>query len=143
VDALAYQAVKYRQREGWSHRDLLRLAHPLTDEPARRDLFDWIVRGTLGPNVPTLVGAAAALARATTAAEAAALIRAHNLPREAVPTALLNDRDVWLALLERMPLTALVRSLAKLTAVGVLAHFSEPLSPRCAPMHRGAATRAR
>ena len=25
---LAYQVVKYRQREGWSHRDLLRLAHP-------------------------------------------------------------------------------------------------------------------
>ena len=27
VDALAYQAVKYRQREGVTHRDLLRLAH--------------------------------------------------------------------------------------------------------------------
>ena len=27
-DALAYQAVKYRQREGVTHRDLLRLAHP-------------------------------------------------------------------------------------------------------------------
>ncbi len=28
VEALAYQAVKYRQREGVTHRDLLRLAHP-------------------------------------------------------------------------------------------------------------------
>ena len=28
ADALAYQAVKYRQRDGVSHRDLLRLAHP-------------------------------------------------------------------------------------------------------------------
>jgi 60 kDa SS-A/Ro ribonucleoprotein len=28
VDALAYQAVKYRQRDGVAHRDLLRLAHP-------------------------------------------------------------------------------------------------------------------
>ena len=28
VDELAYQAVKYQQRSGWSHRDLLRLAHP-------------------------------------------------------------------------------------------------------------------
>src|ERR671919_2458899 len=28
VDALAYQAVKYRQREGVTHRDVLRLAHP-------------------------------------------------------------------------------------------------------------------
>jgi 60 kDa SS-A/Ro ribonucleoprotein len=30
---LAYQAVKYRQRDGWTHRDLLRLAHP--DAPSR------------------------------------------------------------------------------------------------------------
>ncbi len=27
-ESLAYQAVKYRQREGMTHRDLLRLAHP-------------------------------------------------------------------------------------------------------------------
>jgi 60 kDa SS-A/Ro ribonucleoprotein len=47
------------------------------------------------------------------------LIRGDNLPRETVPTELLNDPAVWEALLERMPLTALVRSLAKLTAVGV------------------------
>src|SRR5207253_2941794 len=55
VDALAYQAVKYRQREGMTHRDLLRLAHPggsvssgnptleVSDEHSR--LFEWIVRG--------------------------------------------------------------------------------------------------
>ena len=27
ADALAYQVVKYRQRGGWTHRDLLRKAH--------------------------------------------------------------------------------------------------------------------
>src|SRR5262249_40867057 len=44
VDALAYQAVKYKQREGWSHRDLLRLAHPQAgaDDAVRRALFDWM-----------------------------------------------------------------------------------------------------
>ena len=30
-DKLAYQVLKYRQREGWTHRDLLRLAHPAGD----------------------------------------------------------------------------------------------------------------
>ena len=58
---------------------------------------------------------------------AAALIRAHDLPREAVPTGLLNDPAVWEALLERMPLTALVRSLAKLTAVGVVKPLGDQL----------------
>src|SRR5262249_50208717 len=122
-----YQAVKYRQRNGWSHRDLLRLAHPVTDEPARRALFDWVCRGTLAPETPRLIDAAVALSGATDATMAASLIRAHDLPREAVPTGLLNDPVVWQALLERMPLTALVRSLAKLTQVGVVKPLGESL----------------
>jgi len=120
IERVAYQVVKYRQRGGWSLRDLLRLAHPETAEPARAALLDWVCRGTEGEALPALARAASALGRADTGAEAARLIRAHDLPREAVPTALLNEPAVWKALLERMPLTALVRSLAKLTAVGVV-----------------------
>lgn len=33
-DDLAWQVVKYRQRDGWSHRDVLRKAHPSTTDPA-------------------------------------------------------------------------------------------------------------
>ena len=51
VDRLAYQAVKYRQRGGWTHRDLLRLAHPRTDERAVRATFDWIAHGAVGEAV--------------------------------------------------------------------------------------------
>jgi 60 kDa SS-A/Ro ribonucleoprotein len=127
VDRLAYQLVKYRQRGGWSHRDLLRLAHPEVSDPARAALLDWVCRGTDSDALPSLVRAADALARTAVPAAAAALIRAHDLPREVVPTGLLNDPAVWEALLEHMPLTALVRSLAKLTAVGVLKPFGERL----------------
>jgi 60 kDa SS-A/Ro ribonucleoprotein len=127
VDRLAHQLVKYRQRGGWSHRDLLRLAHPETAEPARAALLDWVCRGTESRALPTLVKAAVALSRATNGADAASLIRAENLPREAVPTELLNDPAVWEALLERMPLTALVRSLAKLTSVGVVKPLGDQL----------------
>ena len=127
MERLAYQLVKYRQRNGWSHRDLLRLAHPEVADPARAALLDWVCRGTLADALPALVHAAAQLGQATDPAAAAQLIRAHDLPREAVPTALLNDPAVWAALLERMPLTALVRSLAKLTAVGVLQPLGDQL----------------
>jgi len=127
ADRLAYQLVKYRQRGGWSHRDLLRLAHPETAEPARAALLDWVCRGTESEALPALVRAAVALSRATDGAEAASLIRGDNLPRETVPTELLNDPAVWAALLERMPLTALVRSLAKLTAVGVVKPLGDQL----------------
>ncbi|WP_396899221.1 TROVE domain-containing protein [Mycolicibacterium sp.] len=49
VDQLAYQLVKYRQRGGWSHRDLLRLASPggIVD-PARRMAVNWAVGKGLG-----------------------------------------------------------------------------------------------
>jgi 60 kDa SS-A/Ro ribonucleoprotein len=68
-----------------------------------------------------------ALSRTANGEAAATLIRAYNLPREAVPTELLNDPAVWEALLERMPLTALVRSLAKLTSVGVVLPLGDQL----------------
>ena len=132
VDRLAYQLVKYRQRNGWSHRDLLRLAHPEGATPAQAALFDWACRGTNSDALPAVVQAAMALHGGEVltephAATATTLIRLHDLPREAVPTTLLNDPAVWEALLQRMPLTALVRSLAKLTAVGVLRPLGDHL----------------
>jgi 60 kDa SS-A/Ro ribonucleoprotein len=125
VEHLALQVVKYRQRGGWSHRDLLRLAHPLTDETARRELFDWVCRGTDGEALPALVRAFEAAAKAETAEVIATLIAEHDLPREAVPTEWLNEPRVWEALLRRMPMTALVRNLGKLSAVGVLKPLGE------------------
>ncbi len=56
-EQLAFQAVKYRQRDGWSHRDLLRLAHANpndTTSPVEHDaLFHWITKGELKPR-PTV-----------------------------------------------------------------------------------------
>ena len=39
-DKLAYQLLKYRQRDGWSHRDVMRLAHPVTTNEQIRAMFD-------------------------------------------------------------------------------------------------------
>jgi 60 kDa SS-A/Ro ribonucleoprotein len=44
-EALAYQVAKYQRRDGWSHRDLLRLAHPAPAEPARQAIYRWVVGG--------------------------------------------------------------------------------------------------
>lgn len=43
VENTAYQILKYRQREGTAVRDILRLAHPETTEPARKALFDYVL----------------------------------------------------------------------------------------------------
>ena len=125
LDALAYQAVKYRSRAGWSHRDLLRLAHPETDEPGRAALFDWVCRGTLTEATPTLIHAFAAVqAEGVNGATAAQMVRSHGLPWEALPTGLMTSPAVGAALVERMPIGALVRQLGRLTAMGTLKPFA-------------------
>lgn len=143
LDELALQAVKYRSREGWSHRDLLRLAHPLAapEDRARRALYAWICRGVRDEALPDLVRAAEDLASTADPAEAARLIRAHRLFREAVPTELLRAPEVWAALLESMPVTALVRSLAKMTEVGLLAPGSSAVARVAARLADAAAIR--
>ncbi len=121
ADQLAYQVVKYRQREGWSHRDLLRLAHPATSVPALRDTFEWVVRGTVGAEVPRLVEGFAAAQRASDAATWARLVRDYRLSWEMLPDAALAERTVWDALLDAgLPQTALLRQLPRLTKLGML-----------------------
>jgi len=121
---LAYQLLKYPQRDGWSHRDALRLAHPRPESDEQRALLRRAVTGEVGEAPDTeavrLVRAVAELhAAGEVAAErAAALVREHRLTREMLPTQLLAQPAVWEALLEEMPLTALVRNLATLTRVG-------------------------
>lgn len=123
---LAYQAVKYQARDGWSHRDLLRLAHPKPDNYTRYSLYHWITQGWPGIGVEPhddhalrIIWAMEKAKRAGSAGEVAQIVREYGLPREALPTQYLNDRAVWEALLPQMPLGALIRNLATLTRVGV------------------------
>src|SRR5204863_8891956 len=122
VDALAYQAVKYRQRLGVTHRDLLRLSHParrvgsgnpeldVSDEHAR--LFEWIVRGGSADGLPRLVEGFVRAQEAASPRASASLVREFRLPREALNPEHLTSPEVWDALLEDMPMTALIRNLA-------------------------------
>jgi 60 kDa SS-A/Ro ribonucleoprotein len=120
ADALAYQAVKYQQRDGWSHRDLLRLAHPKPESETKKALYHWVTQGKLTGEAPALIHAFEEAKRATDAKVVARLIRDAKLPREAVPTQLLSEKLIWEALLTSgMPLTALLRNLATMTRVGL------------------------
>jgi 60 kDa SS-A/Ro ribonucleoprotein len=131
VDALAYQAVKYRQREGMSHRDVLRLAHPaaavsggnptLEVSERHKALFEWISRGETTDRLPRIVEGFVRAQAAEDAATSAELVREYRLPREAVRPEHLGTAEVWDALLDEMPMTALIRNLATMTRVGVVA----------------------
>ena len=146
--ALAYQVVKYRARDGWSNRDLLRLAHPKAATPAHDALYMWIVLGRLPEAAPhpelRLIEAFEQAKRATDAGEVVRLIQEHGLPRECVPTESLGDARVWEALLERMPLGAMIRNLATMTRVGLvkpMSHAAQTVIGRLGDAARMAAAR--
>lgn len=126
LDKLALQAVKYKQRDGWSHRDLLRLSKPKPDSQARDSLFGYMVNGQLSQSENhELVVAAEQAKNSESAQEVAELISTFNLPREAVPNQFLKDKVVWEALLQGMPLGALVRNLGKMASIGLLNQGSD------------------
>jgi 60 kDa SS-A/Ro ribonucleoprotein len=132
---LAYQVLKYGSRDGWSHRDALRLAHPRAPSVAHDLLFRYAVKGWEGVlelrgvddiGVLERIEAVQAIRTMTgNAAEAARVISVYRLTREMVPSELLAHAVVWEALLEGMPLGAMVRNLGTMSKVGLLAPGSD------------------
>jgi 60 kDa SS-A/Ro ribonucleoprotein len=129
AERLAYQAVKYQQRDGWSHRDALRLAHPQAPTAVHNQLFHWMTQGWEAANLPAAAPDDSALQtiwafeqakQATSVGDVQRLVETYGLPWEAIPTQWLAEADVWRTLLPHLPLTALLRNLARLTANGVL-----------------------
>lgn len=119
---LAYQLIKYRQRDGWSHRDLLRLSHPT----AHGDLYDFVAkgddpdRGHAALKNEKIAGFVMAQ-ESESAKRTAELVTEFGLPHEALKTDHKNDPEVVMALLEKgMPIGALIRNLATYTRSGVL-----------------------
>jgi 60 kDa SS-A/Ro ribonucleoprotein len=132
AERLAYQAIKYQQRDGWSHRDALRLAHPKTVDGQRNAIYHWITQGwpTVGtdPHPDAVLRQLWAFERAkvaTAEGEITELIAKYDLPWEAIPSQWLASAEVWRTLLPQLPLTALLRNLARMTANGLLSPMSD------------------
>lgn len=152
---LAENALKYPSRNGWSHRDVFRLAHPIPKDEAQKAVFDAIcapeggerlaphakngakeivTRGTgrgweALRSIPVVAGWQAL--RNLNAIEdvnpehPAKVIREYRLQREMVPTELLTKSQVWDALLPNLGYTALLRNLGTMSKVGLLKPLSE------------------
>ena len=127
---VAYQVVKYRQRGGWTHRDTLRKAHPIAVTETHDALFKWLTHPEMAtwatdeavPSDEALayIHAFERVQRAKTADEVIKLIADYRLTREALPTDWLRESSVWDALLQDMPMTAMIRNLGVMSKVGLL-----------------------
>src|SRR5262249_54192650 len=91
IDKLTYQVIKYRDRDGWSHKDLLRLSHPTAPTKEHDALYRWIVGGVeslakeskrgnaISPeHLPKGVRAFESLRAATNRKQVVAMIREHR-----------------------------------------------------------------
>lgn len=130
-DDLAYQVVKYRQRGGWSHRDVLRKAHVGTStrkvSGAQAQVLDYVTHGTLHftPEAEPLDEQVIVQYEAVKA-ETLEPTKASALSWEMLPTESLRDPAVWKSLIEtrgRLPYTAMLRNLGRMTDIGV---FNSP-----------------
>lgn len=123
VDRLAMNAVKYRQRDGWTYRDVLRICHAKTDDPVQNSILKFMVKNEITEDSPELLWAFDAAQNPNT--DIPGLIRrVPKLPREALRTESLKDPDVWRAMLPNMPITAMIRNLATMTRNGAFKDVS-------------------
>lgn len=128
---LAVQLIKYRQRKGWTHKDVLRLCHASSLE--NNQLLRWAV-GKLDLPEDRLVEGFIKIqemvkeegkekvgkGKVGKEKEAVKLIEEYELPWEAVPTQFLKSKDVWESILPHLPYTATLRNLGRLSSIGLL-----------------------
>lgn len=122
---MVYQLVKYRQRNGWTHADILRKCHAIPKTLTQRVAFKWATgKGFVDSEYPSTLAHIRQYEfakRAKSVTEVVNAIREAGLPWEAVPTEWHKHPQVWETLLEKMPVTALIRNLGRFANLGMTA----------------------
>ncbi|XP_037132533.1 60 kDa SS-A/Ro ribonucleoprotein isoform X2 [Syngnathus acus] len=135
-DALSLAALVTgcKQREGWSHKDVLRLSHTKPTDEAIALISKYVAKGWKEVQVAyadkenpeevvkvlSYLDVVEKVKHSCDETEVINLIEEHKLEREQLLTAHLKSKFVWRALLKEMPLESVVRILGKMTAKKVL-----------------------
>ena len=118
-DSLAYQVVKYRQRKGWTHRDLFRLSHPQGSFVP--GIGEFILGKSYdGEQHPLIAGFKLIQSQTDVKYVLANLDLYPELPWEALPTQFHKDAEVWKKLFYNGQLKgqALLRNITRLARTG-------------------------
>lgn len=141
-ESLAYQLIKYRQRDGMTHRDMLRMAHP---RGLREDLVHFALGKDYDGHTSSVIEGYLTLRTEFDARKSQSqryqLRSALNvlevfpsLPWEAIPTELLTEPEIWKKLFFNGQLRgqALVRNVTRLARIGAFSdmHFARAYAER-------------
>ena len=120
---LDYQLAKYRNREGWTHRDILRLLHkPVSQmDPKVARLIGTVVKGQVAP-ANSFLALIEEAKDVKNGRDMVTLLKSYpGSSWEMLPTEALNYPEVWAYFLESgMPYAAMVRNLNRMSANGVI-----------------------
>lgn len=116
---LELQLLKYKSRNGWTHKDILRLNHVIPKEDMK-DLFAYAVKGTVSEEMPMVKASQELYTKDIATKKAIELITDKRLTHEMIPTELLAKPEIWRAIMTSIPLQALLRNLGRLSANGVI-----------------------
>ena len=117
---LSMQLAKYKQRDGWSHRDVLRLSHPEPQNDITNNLFKYATGKDVNAEDITGLARTDLLIKDKNISEVVNIIKDTVVQREILSTEHLNDPRVWKVLYPSLGYDALLRNLNKLTMVGIL-----------------------
>lgn len=118
ADKLAYQLVKYRQRNQWTHRDALRLSHPKNVDAASAA---FALRGEVLEEAPDIIHGYDAMTKVTSVNGVLSVLDGYpDLPWETVPTQYLNSPEVWKQLFANGQLRGqnAIRNVGRLNKIG-------------------------
>jgi 60 kDa SS-A/Ro ribonucleoprotein len=129
---LINQILKYRQRNGWTHRDVLRLTHAQSGNAIINEILNFAatskekLEGKTFQNkvLSTFLSLHSETDSTKREALAISAIQEFRFTWEMMPNEVLSSKAVWSTLVVEMPLMALVRNLGKLSTLGLLTEFS-------------------
>ena len=129
---LAHLVTKYKKRRGWSHRDVVRLAHVKPRDATMNMILKYVVTNIVSGNLENSFDISEDVISFLEGVEAAkkctiedidklcGLIVKHELVREHVPTELLASKEIWNHLFRQMPMMTMLRSLGKMSSLMLL-----------------------
>jgi len=147
---LAYQMVKYRNREGFTHFDVLRLSKPKPKDAEHDFLYGYASGKVVFKNgrfvkitkhkdsgevseknldmpagLSIVKGVELIKQPGLSTTQVVNLISDYGLTHEMIPNEYKSAPAVWEALLTYMPMTAMIRNLGKMTSVGLVKPMSD------------------
>lgn len=128
---LAKNVTRHRGRHFWTHRDIIKLSHPRSLDIAKQAVLKYIMAGLevarneFGDKpdaqpVLNYLQAVEDFKHTKEEDQAARLLEMHDLTLEHIPMHLIKSKEVWAALVPRLPLDVLLRNIKRLARMHFL-----------------------